>query len=105
MMMSVGRRRVAVVAALVAVRGRGVAVVAAVVGAVVRRRVLVVRGAVAAVEGLLGVRDLFELAAVEEDSSAALALLDVYASPVDGMHHVLTFRTDHATERTCCALD
>jgi hypothetical protein len=55
---------------------------------------------VAAVEALLGVGDLLEFAAVEEDPSAALTLLDVHATPVDGMHPVLTLRTDHPEEGT-----
>jgi hypothetical protein len=60
---------------------------------------------VAAVEALLGVGDLLELAAVEEDPSTTLALLDVYASPVDGMHPVLTLRTDHPAETSAAGCE
>jgi hypothetical protein len=41
------------------------------------------------------VGDLLELAPVEEDPPAPLALLDVDAPPLDGVHTTLTLRTDH----------
>jgi hypothetical protein len=38
---------------------------------------------------------LLELTLVEEDPPAPLALLDVDAPPLDGVHSTLTLRTDH----------
>ena len=101
-LMAVRRRRIAVLGALLAVRRRRIAVATTAVPLVGRRRVGVVgrRRTVTPVEALLRVGDLLELAAIEDDPSAALALLDVHASPVDGMHPVLTLRTDHPAERT-----
>jgi hypothetical protein len=41
--------------------------------------------------------DLLQLTAVEENAPAALALLDVDTTPVDGPHQVLALGTDHPT--------
>jgi hypothetical protein len=49
---------------------------------------------------LLGAGDLLELATVEEDPPATLALLDVDAATVDGLHHVLTLRANHTRQTT-----
>jgi hypothetical protein len=50
-----------------------------------------------AVEAVLGREHLLQLAVVEEDPAAVLALLDVHALPVDRAHPSLTFRTSHAS--------
>src|SRR5690606_3462549 len=52
------------------------------------------------VVGRLGRGDLFELAPVEKDALAALALIDVHAVLVDGPHQVLALGTDHEAHPT-----
>src|SRR4029453_16874218 len=53
----------------------------------------VVRGAVGAV---LGREHVLQLAVVEEDPPAVLALLDVHTLPVDRAHPPVAFGTSHA---------
>jgi hypothetical protein len=49
-----------------------------------------------AVEVVLGREHVFQLAMVEEDPTAVLALLDVHTLPVDRAHPTVAFGTSHA---------
>lgn len=63
-----------------------------------RRGIRNVRRRLLGVVGRLRARELFQLTTVEEDASAALTLLDVYAALVDGFHHALALWASHAAE-------
>src|SRR5215217_3880640 len=55
----------------------------------------VLRGAV---EVVLGGEHVLQLAVVEEDPTAVLALLDVHTLPVDRAHPTTAFGTSHASQ-------
>ncbi len=65
-------------------------------GAGVRPRVLAVRRRRSGVVTLFGRGELLEFPPVKEDATAALALLDGNATPINGMHAVLALGTDHS---------
>jgi hypothetical protein len=63
--------------------------------AAVPARMPLIWGQPAAVVLLLGPQELFQLAVVEEDAPAVLALLQAHPLLVDGMQGPLAFRTCH----------
>ena len=64
--------------------------------AAVPARVPHIRSHPAAVVVLLGPHDLFQLAVIEEDAPAVLALFQAHALLVDGSQRPMAFRTCHA---------
>ena len=97
-LMPVGTRRVGVVPVVISpVRPGRVPVTPGRVGvAAVPPRMLHIWRRPATVIMLLGAQELFQLAVIEEDSPAVLALLQAHPLLVDGSQGPMAFRTCHS---------